>query len=217
MARRDQAELLRRQKEAKQKKLLIVLAPVLLGLAAWQGPPTYKALFASSSTPPAPVPTTSVPADPTAAPPTTQQGGTATTAATGGLVDTDPPPSAGIDRLVSFSRFTARDPFKSTLERSGDSADTATDNDGGATAEQTTSALFEVNGTSQTVSIGDDFPAGDPTFTLVSLRSAKAVVGLVTGSFEGGRSTVEIAVGEQLRLVADGGTSYTIKLVSVGS
>jgi hypothetical protein len=216
MARRNKAEALRRQKEAKQKKLLIALAPVFLGLAAWQGPPMYKALFASSTPPPTPVQTATVPTDPAAGAPTPQQGGTPTTAASGGLVDTDPPPSAGIDRLVSFSRFAARDPFKVTIGQTGEPVGTGTD-DGGSGGEQAASALFEVNGTSQSVSVGDSFPAGDPTFTLVSLTSEKAVIGLVTGTFEGGQDTVEIAVGEQLQLVADGGTSYAIKLVSVGS
>jgi hypothetical protein len=217
MARRDQAEALRQQKEAKQKKLLIVLAPVFLGLAAWQGPPMYKALFASSTPPPAPVQTTtSVPTDPAAGAPTPQQGGTTTTTAgAGGLVDTDPPPAAGIDRLVSFSRFTGRDPFKVTVGQVGEPVGTGTD-DGGS-QEQTASALFEVNGTSQSVSVGDSFPASDPTFALVSLTSEKAVIGLVSGTFEGGKDTVEIAVGEQVQLVADGGTSYTVKLVSAGS
>jgi hypothetical protein len=216
MARRGQAEALRQQKEAKQKKLLFVLAPVFLGLAAWQGPPMYKALFASSTPPPAPVQTTSVPTDPAAGAPTPQQGGTTTTTGgAGGLVDTDPPPSAGVDRLVSFSRFTSRDPFKVTIGQVGEPVGTGTD-DGGS-GEQATSALFDVNGTSQSVSVGDSFPASAPTFTLVSLTGEKAMIGLVSGTFEGGQNTVEIAVGEQVQLVADGGTSYTVKLVSVGS
>jgi hypothetical protein len=215
MARRGQAEALRQQKEAKQKKLLLVLAPVFLGLAAWQGPPMYKALFASSTPPPAPVQTTSVPTDPAAGAPTPQPGGTTTP--TGGLVDTDPPPSAGVDRLVSFSRFTARDPFKVTIGQVGEPVGTGTGTDDGGSGEQATSALFEVNGTSQSVSVGDSFPASDPTFTLVSLTGEKAVIGLVSGTFEGSQDTVEIAVGEQVQLVADGGTSYTVKLISVGS
>jgi hypothetical protein len=218
MARRDQAEALRRQKDAKQRKLLIVLVPVFLGLAAWQGPPMYKALFSSPAPPPLPpAQTTAAPTDPTA-PPTTQQGGTSTTAAPDGLSDTDPLPSAGIDRLISFSRFSARDPFKVTVGQSGAAIGSGTDDSGSSGSDQqATSALFEVNGSSQTVSVGDSFPAGDPTFKLVSLTSEKAVVGLATGTFEGGKETVEVAVGEQLQLVADDGARYTIKLVSVGS
>jgi hypothetical protein len=217
MARRDQAEVLRRQKEAKQKKLLIVLAPVFLGLAVWQGPPMYKAVFSSPAPPPLPPVQTTAPTDPTA-PPTTQQGGASTTAAVGGLSDTDPPPSAGIDRLISFSRFTARDPFKVTVGQTGTAVGSGTDDSGsGGGGQQAASALFEVNGSSQSVSVGDSFPAADPTFKVVSLTSDKAVVGLVTGTFEGGQETVDVAVGEQLQLVADDGTSYTIKLVSIGS
>jgi hypothetical protein len=217
MARRDQAEVLRRQKDAKQKKILIVLAPLFLGLVAWQGPPMYKALFSSSAAAPMPPPQTApAPTDPAAGALTTQQSGMGTTLpGSGGLLDTDPPPSAGIDRLIAFSRFTARDPFKVTVGQTGSAVGTGTDDTGSAT--QPTSALFDVNGSSQSVAVGDSFPASDPTFELVSLTTEKAVVGLVSGTFEGGQETVEVAVGEQLQLVADDGASYTIKLVSVGS
>ena len=41
------AEAMLRAKEAKQKKLLLVLVPIFLGLAVWQGPKMYKQLFAA--------------------------------------------------------------------------------------------------------------------------------------------------------------------------
>ena len=44
------AEALRKKKEQKQKIILIALAPVLLGLLAWQGPKTYKSLTAGAAT-----------------------------------------------------------------------------------------------------------------------------------------------------------------------
>jgi hypothetical protein len=40
-------------------------------------------------------------------------------------------------------------------------------------------------------------------------------VGLASGSFDDGRETVAIAVGEQVQLVGDDGTSYTVRVVSV--
>ena len=56
------AEALRKKKEHKQKIILIALAPVLLGLLAWQGPKTYKSLTAGAATPPPPpVVTTTTP------------------------------------------------------------------------------------------------------------------------------------------------------------
>ena len=49
MAKRSAADIAN-AKEAKQKKILLVLLPFFLLLVAWQGPKMYKALFA----PPAP-------------------------------------------------------------------------------------------------------------------------------------------------------------------
>lgn len=212
MARRNKAEMLRKQKDAKQKKLLIVLVPVFLALVVWQGPKMFKAFSGSQpETAPAPV-TTTAPTDPTTAPPPT--GTTATTEATE-LSDTDVPPAAGTDRLVSFSRFESRDPF-------GQPGGDANSTDSGTPASDAIDvtslvATLEVNGNSEEVSVGDDFPAGDPTFRLVSTTEDTAVVGLVSGSFEGGEATVELAVGEEIELVADpDGASYTVTLVSVG-
>ncbi len=42
---------LRKQKDARQKKMLIMLAPVFLGLVAWQGPGILKAFSGSEPTP----------------------------------------------------------------------------------------------------------------------------------------------------------------------
>lgn len=214
MARRDRAEIARKQKEAKQKKLLILLCPLFLGLAAWQGPAMFKAFSGSSAPPPPPVvATTPAPTDPTAAP-TTQQGGTETTAAApNGLPDTDPQPASGIDRLISFSRFTGRDPFKVTAGSTAPSSSGT----GGTSGQEASAALFEVNGSSQTVAVGDSFPSSDPTFRLVELAGDTATVGLVSGSFEGGQDTVEFSVGAELQLVGDDGTSFTVKLVSISS
>ena len=212
MARPNKAEQLRKQKDAKQKKLLIVLAPVFLALVVWQGPKMLKAFSGpEAATPPAPV-TTTAPTDPTAAPPPT---GTTETPAATELSDTDVPPAAGIDRLVSFSRFESRDPFgqPGAAAAGSDSATPAPDE----VDATSLAATLEVNGSSEQVSAGDDFPAADPTFRLVSVTEETAVIGLVSGSFEGGEATVELAVGEEIELVADpDGASYTVTLVSVG-
>ena len=45
MARRSAADI-QKAKAAKQKKLLLLLLPLFLGLVAWQGPKMYKSLFA---------------------------------------------------------------------------------------------------------------------------------------------------------------------------
>ena len=48
MAKPKTEEILRRQKEAKQKKLLFVLAPIFLLLMVWQGPGYLKMLTGGS-------------------------------------------------------------------------------------------------------------------------------------------------------------------------
>jgi hypothetical protein len=212
MARPNKAEQLRKQKDAKQKKLLLVLVPVFLALVAWQGPKMLKAFSGpEAAAPPAPV-TTTAPTDPTATPPPT---GTIEAPAATERSDTDVPPAAGTDRLVSFSRFAWRDPcaLPGGAAAGSDSGTPAPD-DADATSLV---ATLEVNGSSEQVSVGGDFPAADPTFRLVSVTEDTAVIGLVSGSFEGGEATVELAVGEEIELVADpDGTRYTVTLVSVG-
>jgi len=195
MARKRPTEaVLRAQKEAKQKKLLLLLVPLLLGIVVWQGPKTYKALHGSSQ----PLPTP--PADVTPVVPT----GTGTTPAqTNGLPDTDLQPSLLDGQLISFSRFFGRDPFSRGT--------------GTAPAVTKDAATVQVNGISEDIAVGDSFPAKDPTFKLVSVTSQTANIGLVSGSFSNGASTITINVGETLVLVADDGARYAIKLVSVAS
>jgi hypothetical protein len=212
MARRNKAEMLRKQKDAKQKKLLIVLVPVFLALVVWQGPKMFKAFSGSqAAATPAPV-TTTAPTDPTTAPAPT---GTTEATPVAGLSDTDVPPTPGTGRLVSFSRFESRDPFgQPGGVDTGTNPETPAPDDVGVTS---LAATLEVNGSSEQVSVGDEFPAGNPTFRLVSTTEDTALIGLVSGSFEGGEATVELAVGEEIELVADpDGASYTVTLVSVG-
>lgn len=212
MARRNKAEMLQKQKEAKQKKLLIVLAPIFLALVVWQGPKMLKA-FQGTEAPPPPAATT--PADPAAPTAAAPAAGTPPPPQPAGLVDTDVPSAAGPDRLVSFSRFDGRDPFGAP--GGGAAPEAGAPAPDGDDDEALTSAVLEVNGTSETVAVDGEFPAGDPTFRLVSVAAGRAVIGLVSGSFERGEETVELAVGEELELVADpDGTRYTVTLVSVG-
>src|SRR5512145_1714961 len=101
MARRSAADLAK-AKEAKQKKVLFLLLPVFLGLVAWQGPKMYNSLFAAPEPPRTAAP---------AAPAGTTPAAPVATPAAGGLTDSEPLPTARSDQLLSFSRFTARNPF----------------------------------------------------------------------------------------------------------
>jgi hypothetical protein len=209
------ADQLRAVKEAKQKKVLIALAPLLLGLLAWQGPKTYNALAGEPPPPPVvPGSTATAPVDlGTAPPPLTPTGVTPPPAGATGLPDTDVPVSGADGQLISFSRFTSKDPFEQPSSSSGSPSGT---DDGGSDGGAANTAVLVVNGQSESVKVGSSFPAGDPTFRLVSISGETAKVGLVSGSFSGGAETIDLNVGETLVLVADpDGKRYAIKLESV--
>jgi hypothetical protein len=207
-------EALRKRKEAQQKKILIVLAPLLLGLLAWQGPKTYSALMGGSDAPaappattastttttsPVPLPTGTTPTPPTGSP----------TSATN-LPDSDPLLSPGAGQLIVFSRFLSKDPF-----RAKPSSTSSTDGSDGPTGNAS-SASLEINGSAENVKIGETFPAGDPAFRLVNAGGTSAEIGLASGSFSNGQETIAVSVGETLVLISDpDGKRYAIKLLGV--
>ena len=204
MAKRSAADLAK-AKEAKQKKLLLVLLPFFLLLVVWQGPKMYKSLFAQPP-PPEAAPATTAPTATTPAAPAAP-GTPAPAPAAGGLADSEPLPSAAQDQLLSFSRFSSRNPFIPPVGTVVEQPD--------ADAAALTSAVIDVNGVSETVSVNGTFPASDPAFQLVSLSETAAVVGLTSGAFESGQANVQIAVGERVELVADDGVTFTVTIVSV--
>lgn len=198
MPKRPSEAALLAQKTKKQKLLLLALVPLFLVLIVWQGPKTYNALRGGSPPPPLPV------ATPTATAPT----GTATTpVAPDRLPDSDPRPSLLEGQLLSFSTFSGGDPFVGEH----------TPGFGPGSSSESDTATIEVNGTAEDLSVGDSFPAGDPTFTLVSISAQAATIGLVSGTFSNGDETITINVGETLVLVADDGVRYAIKLVSLAA
>jgi hypothetical protein len=201
MAKRLSEAAILAEKTRKQKILLLALVPVFLGLLVWQGPKTYKALTGGSAPTPPPVATPTTPA-PTGTTTTT----TITPTPSGGLADSDPQPSLLEGQLLSFSRFSGRDPFRPP--------GAADDDDSPSTSED---ATVEVNGTAEDLSVGDTFPADDPTFELVSTGAGTATIGLVSGTFSNGDETITMNVGETLVLQADDGARYAIKLVSVAA
>jgi hypothetical protein len=197
-----------RLKAARQKKLLLVLAPVLLGLLAWQGPKSYKALTGGEEATLAPPPPAATMPAPTSTGPTT----TVVTE----LSDTDLPLEALDGQLISFSRFSGRDPFDQSNAPEGTSVGTGSGSAGTSSEQPANTAEIEVNGTKEKVTLGGSFPASDPVFKLVSIQGQTANVGLVSGEFSTGSNTISINVGESLVLVSDPDkTRYVIKLTSV--
>jgi hypothetical protein len=204
---------LRKRKEAQQKKILIVLAPILLGLLAWQGPKTYSALMGGSAAPAPPAATTAtttttspVPLPTGTAPPPPTGSDTSATS----LPDSDPLLAPGAGQLIVFSRFVSKDPF-----RAKPSSTSSTDGTEGLTGNAS-SASLEINGTAEDVKIGETFPAGDPAFRLVDAGGHSAEIGLASGTFSNGQETIAVNVGETLVLISDpDGKRYAIKLLSV--
>jgi hypothetical protein len=108
-------------KQAKQKKIAIVLGVVLVAVVAFQGPKTLKMLqgpqpvaapatttpTASTPAPAATGPTGGTPAAPTGTPPVAQPAV---------LADSDLPPAAGDGQLESFELFRSKDPFAQQVD-----------------------------------------------------------------------------------------------------
>ena len=233
MAKAKSQEMLRKQKEGKQKKLLFLMIPVLLIAVVFN---VMKFMGGGEETPAASSSATDTSAADTSATPTDAAagGGTAVAgvAVQATLIDSDVPPEASEGQLVSFERFIAVNPFNQQVSEgeaapsdeapaasSGESAPSSGGSSGGDTSgdsDKPNAANLTVNGASETVLVGDSFPASDPTFKLVAVKDTTAKIGLVTGSFSTGADTIDLKVGQTLTLVSQpDGIRYVIKLVGI--
>jgi hypothetical protein len=160
MAKKPTADEIRKQKDARAKKVLLVLLPVLIAMVAWQGPKVLKqvrgedtssspaaetatASGETATTPPAAAGAPTDPASTGSTDTTTGETGAAAPAADPGAVvvsdtqtlsDTDLPPPVDEGELIAFSRFDARDPFQQIVQgdaESGDITETNPDVSGG--------------------------------------------------------------------------------------
>ena len=232
-------------KAKKQKIYAAVGGVLLLALLAFQVPRTMKMLHpptAESSAPTAPASTTPA-SGPIAAP--SLSGGNATVVsapAAGELVDPDAVPLPQSGQLLAFGLFRTKDPFAQQLNdecgagtcrksapaapatvapEAKTSAAAPSRSVPASTAPRTetaliTTAVILVNGQSESVHVGGQFPAGDPAFTLVSVTATTAKVGIAGGSFENGTPTVKLRKNKPLTLMntADG-MRYVLRLVSI--
>jgi hypothetical protein len=227
--------------KAKRQKVIAGIGGVLLlGLLAFQVPRTLKMLHppdqsASSTTPAATTPSTGT----SIAAPSLSGGNAVAAVSAGGdgLSDPDALPAAQSGQLLAFGLFRTKDPFAQQLKAgttgpggpapvsgasSGPtgSAGPKTSTSGGSSPTLTvahTSAVISVDGHSQSVSVGGQFPSSDPVFTLVSLTAKTARVGIAGGSLENGHPTVTLKRNQPMTLLntADG-TRYVLRLISVG-
>jgi hypothetical protein len=229
------------QAKAKRQKITAAaLGVLLLGVLAFQLPRTLKMLHQSSaSASPAATPAA------TATGTTGASGALAATAGTtsggDGLNDPGVLPAPQSGQLLAFSRFRSKDPFTQqiNLECASGSGGCATSSTASTTqtpgkqakpsspkpstppatsvtVAKPSSAEISVNGNTESVAVGAQFPASSPTFVLVSLTKSSAKVGIAGGSIEGNKQTVTLKKGVPLTLMntADG-TRYVLRLVSV--
>ena len=144
-----------------------------------------------------------------------------------------PQPQDG--QLPNLGRFVAKDPFiqqgggDGTTTGSSGSESSGTTSGGGTSSTPTptpvpttpstpslpaSSARISVNGApAETVGVGNDFPASNPLFHLVSATTTSARVSIAGGSYADGRNTVTLRPGKPVTLqnTADG-TRYTLVL-----
>ena len=164
----------------------------------------------------------------------------------GELVDPDAVPVPQSGQLLAFGLFRTKDPFAQQLRLQCGStggeggaacskaapstgtppakAPSSNTSPGAATGTASptryraalTTAVILVNGESESVHVGGQFPASDPAFRLVSLTATTAKVGIAGGSFENGTPTVTLKKNKPLTLMntADG-TRYVLSFVSV--
>ena len=163
-----------------------------------------------------------------------------------GLTDPGVLPAPQSGQLLGFSRFRSKDPFTQQIgikcasdsgstggctstgatlpsggggkatKPSGTKTSTPPSTGGGVTAVKPNSAEISVNGATESVAVGANFPASSPTFVLVSLTKSGAKIAIAGGSLEGNKQTVTLKKGVALTLMntADG-TRYVLRLVSV--
>jgi len=216
-------------KEAKQKKLVILLGLVLVVVGVVQGPKLWKQLHPKPAGMAAPTPG-SVPA------------------ASGAAATGTTPAPAATGQLHTFSHLKLKDPFKALVtipvppaSSPAPSSDAAKQEAAAAKtkAEPTpkapkpasepaasgtvsfsaaapppNAAIVTTNGKKQLVYVGDGFPTADPVFRLVALANKAVRVGVLGGSFTDGIPTIKLARGKPITLANEAdGSRYVIKLV----
>jgi hypothetical protein len=211
-------------KAKRQKIIAAVGGVILLAVLAYEVPSLMKTLNKKpppSAAAPAPAPVVptpgAVPGTPVSASPT--PGGT--------LADSDPAAQAGSGQLLSFDRFSSKDPFaqQASKLKAAAAAPTAPAAPSPllppppatkAPVAKPTSARISVNGETEQVTLGATFPSADPVFKLVSLKASTAKVGIAGGSLSTGTGTVTLTKGKKVTLMntADG-TRYELVLVSL--
>jgi hypothetical protein len=221
-------------KAKKQKIIAAVLGVLLLGVLAYEVPSLMKSMnkkppattVAAPVTPApglAPVVGGPVAVDPLGVP-------VATT-----LSDSDPPAQAESGQLLSFDRFSSKDPFVQQVDATAGATPAPsgvpkpakanppkvpstipTTPSQPVPARDPSRARISVNGTSELVDVGNTFPSSDPVFRLFSLTRTTVKISIAGGSLSSGDGTTTLTKGKKVTLMntADG-TRYELVLLSL--
>ena len=226
-------------KAKRQKIIAAVLGVLLLGVLAYEVPSLMKSM--NKKPPPAVAAPAPVVGTPIAGSPVTADPLAAPVAATT-LTDSDPLAQAGSGQLLSFDRFSSKDPFVQQVDATACNTDPT---DPGAStcvgapppptktvkptqpkqpppapapnqAAAPTAARISVNGTTEVVDLSKTFPSSDPVFRLVALTRKTAKIGIAGGSLSTGDGTTTLTKGKKLTLMntADG-TRYELVLLRI--
>lgn len=114
-----------------------------------------------------------------------------------------------------LDKFASKDPFIPLPTAAASPTPTPSPTPSGSQTNLT--AKVTVDGTSYTVAKGDKIPSGTPIFTVSAISSGSVTFALIDGEFENGETSLTVNVGESVKVTKEGGTSYIIKVVSVGS
>jgi hypothetical protein len=226
-------------KAKRQKIIAAVLGVLLLGVLAYEVPSVMKSM--NKKPPAAGVAETPAPGlAPVAGGPVAVAPVAAPVATT--LSDSDPLAQAGSGQLLSFDRFSSKDPFVQQVDAKACDSEAPTclgakPPAAAKTLKATqpkipstipitpyrpppppapTAARISVNGTSELVDLSKTFPSSDPVFRLVALTRTTAKIGIAGGSLSTGDSTTTLTKGKKVTLMntADG-TRYVLVLRSI--
>jgi hypothetical protein len=238
MSRKSRLQDARVAKDKRAKRLAIGGGVVLALLLAWEVPHYLgghkSAAPASTTTSTSTLPGSTTPT-PTSGIPTTSATGVPPTTNTR-LPNSDVTPRASRSQLFSFDHFASKNPFaqqavvpttsptSGTPTGSSSNAPTGSPPTGGAnyttassvrTLARTGSVTISVNGTTQTVRVGQSFPSANPLFKLVSVAHGVARIGIANGSYSSGAHTVSLTNGHSLTLVdTTDGARYVVRLIA---
>jgi hypothetical protein len=116
----------------------------------------------------------------------------------------------------TLDQFTSKDPFVPLTV--ADNSSTSTTGTGGTTSDTNLTAVIKVNGSSQTVAVGNNVPSSNPVFTITAITTGDVTFKLVSGKFSDGSDSVTVTSGQAVKVVDSGSSkSYTLAVTSIGN